>query len=249
MTPNGFIAAHDNDPRVLYSEHDTQFRELAKVDGGVQSLMTFGHDRFAALGRSGELIRGSIGGGPLERIHVDVDANAFLGLDRDDHVIVAVGATCSCGTRRCTRSSICRARLRRSYAVPSGLVASSTTTRPSSSPREPKPVVHDLLGAAQSAPIVGGEGTWLAAPGNGGTLAIVELPSLARWELPPQPRWRAELLAARRRRSAGSSWASAWASSSTTSPDAKGDLAAWLDDRTNAYENPDGFVSWPWLRP
>jgi hypothetical protein len=32
-------------------------------------------------------------------------------------------------------------------------------------------------------------------------------------------------------------------------PEVKGDLGTWLDDRTNAIENPDGLVSWPWLHP
>jgi len=247
MTPNGFIAAHDSDPRVLYFERDTQ-RELAKVDGGVQSLMTFGHDRFAALGRSGELIRGSLGGGPLERIHVDVDANAFLGLDRDDHVIVAVGVHLLVWDTTLHPLIDLPREAAATYAVPSGLVAILDNNAAELVTADAKPVIRDLLGAAQSAPVVSGDGSWLAAPGNGGTLSIVELPSLARWDLPPQPDGTPTFLLAapkKRRLLVGASLGLLVYDLA----EAKGDLAAWLDDRTNAYENPDGFVSWPWLRP
>jgi hypothetical protein len=248
LTPNGFIAAHDNDPRVLYSEHDTQFRELAKVDGGVQSLMTFGHDRFAALGRSGELIRGAISGGPLERIHVDVDANAFLGIDRDDHVIVAVGVHLLVWDTTLHPLVDLPREIEAVYAVPSGLVAVLDNNAAEFVTADAKPVVHDLVVASQSAPVVGGGGTWLAAPGNGGALTIVELPSLARWSMPPQPLGSMSFLIAapkQRRLVQGVSTGLLV----YDLPEAKGDLGAWLDDRTNAYENPDGFVSWPWLRP
>ncbi|HET9992199.1 MAG TPA: hypothetical protein VFQ65_26895, partial [Kofleriaceae bacterium] len=247
-TPTGLIAAHDNDPRVLYSEHDAQFRELAKVDGGVQSLMTFGHDRFAALGRSGELVRGTTAGGPLERIHVDVDANSFLGIDRDEHVIVAVGAHLFVwDTTLHPLVELPRAAAAL-YAVPSGLVAILDNNAAVYVTAEAKPVVHDLVVASQSAPIVGGEGSWLASPGNAGALAIVELPSLARWTLPPQPSSSMNFLIAaptKRRLAQGVSTGILV----YDLVEAKGDLSAWLDDRTNAYENPDGFVSWPWLRP
>ncbi|MEP6865853.1 MAG: serine/threonine-protein kinase [Deltaproteobacteria bacterium] len=248
LTPNGFIAAHDNDPRVLYSEHDTQFRELAKVDGGVQSLMTFGHDRFAALGRSGELIRGAVSGGPLERIHVDVDANAFLAIDRDDHVIVAVGAHLLVWDTTLHSLVDLPREVEAVYAVPSGLVAVLDNNAGEFVTADAKPIVHDLVVASQSAPVVGGGGTWLAAPGNGGALTIVELPSLARWTMPPQPLGSMSFLIAapkQRRLVQGVSTGLLV----YDLPEAKGDLGAWLDDRTNAYENPDGFVSWPWLRP
>jgi serine/threonine protein kinase len=247
-TPNGFIAAHDTDPRVLYAEHDTKLRELAKVDGGVQSLMTLGHDRFAALGRSGELVRGAISGGPLERIHVDIDANAFLGIDRDDHVIVAVGKRLFVWDMTLHPLVDLPRAASVLYAVPSGLVAILDDNAAVFVTSDPKPVVHDLVVASQSAPVVSGEGSWLAAAGNGGALTIVELPSLARWSLPPQLAGSMNfLLAAPTKRRLVQGVGSGLLVYDLAQ--AKGDLAAWLDDRTNAYENPDGFVSWPWLRP
>jgi hypothetical protein len=210
--------------------------------------MTFGHDRFAALGRSGELVRGAVTGGPLERIHVDIDANAFLGIDHADHVIVAVGAhlfVWDTTLRPLVELPRAAAMV---YAVPTGLVAVLDNNAAIYVTLGAQPGVHDLVAASQSAPVVGGEGAWVAAAGNGGALTVVELPSLARWTLPAEPNSSMNfLIAAPTKRRLVQGIGSGFLVYQL--PEAKGDLAAWLDDRTNAYENPDGFVSWPWLRP
>ncbi|MEO8552750.1 MAG: hypothetical protein ABI678_22385, partial [Kofleriaceae bacterium] len=248
-TANGVLVARDNDPRVLLSPHDGPFIELAKVDGGVQSIMTLGRDRFAALSRTGELVRGSFAGGPLERIHVDVDANAFLGVDNHDHAIVAVGTHLMLWDQTLLPLVELPRAADSLYAVPGGLVVVlDNNAAVYVALGSGKPVLHELVSASQSMPIVGAEGAWLATLGNGGQLAIIELPSLARWTLPAElsgsTNW---LIAAPTKRRVIQGQGAGFALFEL--PEAKGDLGTWLDDRTNAYENPDGFVSWPWLRP
>jgi hypothetical protein len=251
-TASGVIVARDHDPRVLYSAHDGPFSELAKVDGGVQSIMTLGHDRFAALSRTGELVRGALAGGPLERIHVDIDANAFLGVDNHDHAILAVGTHLMLWDQTLVPLVDLPRAAETMYAVPGGLVVildnNAATYVAIGGASSPRPVLHELVAASQSMPIVGDEGAWLAALGNGGQLTIIELPSLARWSFPSEltgsTNW---LIAAPTKRRVIQGQGAGFALFDL--PDAKGDLGTWLDDRTNAYENPDGFVSWPWLRP
>jgi len=248
-TSTGVIVARDNDPRVLYSPHDGPFSELAKVDGGVQSIITLGHDRFAALSRTGELVRGALAGGPLERIHVDIDANAFLGVDNHDHAIVAVGTHLMLWDQTLQPLLDLPRAAEALYAVPGGLVVVLDNNAASYvAIGGGKPAVHELVSPSQSMPIIGAEGAWLAALGNGGQLSIIELPSLARWSLPPElagtTNW---LIASPTKRRVVQGQGAGFALFEL--PEAKGDLGTWLDDRTNAYENPDGFVSWPWLRP
>ena len=243
----GFLAAHDNDPRVLYTAHDDgEFTELAKVDGGVQSLMTLDNNRFAALGRSGELIRGSFAGGPLERIHVDIDANAFLGIDRAGHVLVVTGThvlAWDVTLRPYAELPRAASAIER---VSGGLLAVLDNNAAYLVDDAAK--LHEIVPASQVQPTVGGDGTWLASAGSGGQITVVELPSLVRWTLPQVYTTSATLLVGsptKRRLAQGMRPQLAlWDLSEVA-----GDFAGWLDVRTNAFENADGFVSWPWLRP
>ncbi|MEO8846205.1 MAG: serine/threonine-protein kinase [Kofleriaceae bacterium] len=242
----GFIAAHDHDPRVLYAEHDDKFTELAKVDGGVQSLMVLDTNRFAALGRSGELIRGTLAGGPLERIHVDIDANAFLGIDRAGHALVVTGTHVEVWdvTLR-PLAELPRAALS-IERVAGGLLAVLDNNAAYLIDDTAK--VHEIMPASSAMPVVGGDGAWLASAGGGGQVTIVELPSLVRWTLPQVYTTSASLLVAsptkRRLVQAVPPELALW-----DLAEVSGDFAGWLDVHTNAFENADGFVSWPWLRP
>lgn len=242
----GFIAARDNDPRVLYAEHEDEFTELAKVDGGVQSLMVLDGNRFAALGRSGELIRGTLAGGPLERLHVDIDANAFLGIDRAGHALVVTGTHVEVWDMTLHPfAELPRAALSIERVV-GGLIAILDNHAAYLIDEAGK--LHELVPASPAMPTVGGDGTWLASAGGGGQVTIVELPSLSRWTLPMVYTTTASLLVAsptkRRLVQAVSLGFALWDLSEVA-----GDFAGWLDVQTNAFENADGFVSWPWLRP
>jgi hypothetical protein len=92
---------------------------------------------------------------------------------------------------------------------------------------------------------VASDGTWIASLGNGGKITIVELPSLVRWELPDNKSASPLLVAAPRKRRLIRGVGSTLAIYDFPRPGQ--DFATWLDDHTNAYEHPDGFVSWPWL--
>jgi tRNA A-37 threonylcarbamoyl transferase component Bud32 len=246
FTKFGFLAARDNDPRILYSEHDDKFTELAKVDGGVQSLMPLDNNRFAALGRSGELIRGTLAGGPLERIHIDIDANSFVGIDRAGHALVVTG----------THILVWDLTLRPFAELPRAAVSIERVSggllaildNNATYLIDDAAKVHEVVPASPAMPTVGGDGTWLASAGGGGQVTIVELPSLSRWTLPQVYTTTANLLVGsptKRRLVQGVSPELAlWDLSEVA-----GDFAGWLDVHTNAFENADGFVSWPWLRP
>ncbi len=243
----GFMVARDNDPRVLYSPKDAQFVELVKVDGGVQSLMPLANNRFAALGRSGEVVRGALAGGPVERAHVAIDANSFLGTDRDGHAIIVTGRQLLMwDTTVHPITELARAPTVLSLA-PNGVIATLDNNAMVYVETAGTIVVHDVVGPASAYPVIAGDGTWVAAPGNGGKITIVEIPSLARWELPdfdPSSNFTVPAPLKRRLlRGVGPNLAV------FDFPAPAGDLGAWLDEHTNARENADGFISWPWDKP
>ncbi|MFT3696151.1 MAG: serine/threonine-protein kinase [Kofleriaceae bacterium] len=240
----GFLVAHDADPRVLYSEHDDSFRELIKVEGGVQSLVTMPNGRFAALGRSGELVRGDLQGGTVERTHVQLDANTFLGTDTHDQVLIVTGKQLfvwDTGLR--TLAEMPRAPVM-TEKVRGGLVVVMDNNAVVLLDDAGKQ--HDIVGPATTTPWIGND--FVATAGTGGQLSIVELPSLVRWTVPQLYTTSSALLVGaptkRRLVQAAMPYVAVF-----DLPEIKGDLAAWLEEKTNAFESKDGIVSWPWLRP
>jgi len=242
----GFMTAQDNDPRVLYSPKDAQFVELVKVEDGVQSIMPLTNNRFAALGKTGELVRGELAGGSIERTRVEVDASSFVGMNYDGHPLVVTGKRLFLWDTRVHQiAELARAPVAISVA-PKGVVVTLDNNAVVYLETDGKVVTHDVVASSSSFPAIGGDGTWIAAPGNGGKITIVEIPSLVRWELPdfettsnliiPSPTKR------RLVRGVGANLAV------FDFPAPARDFAGWLDDHTNAYENADGFVAWPWTR-
>jgi hypothetical protein len=248
LVADGVMFALNDDPRVLVSLHDETPRELAKVDGGVQSLQPLGPHRFAALGRRGELVRGTVSGGNVERVHVDVDGRAFLGTDLDNNVIVAVGSKLiRWGSDVRQLVQLPRA-VDALQACSGGVLAALDDNSIVYVETGAKAVVHTVVGASGTPATIGGDGTWAAFAGNGGQINVVELPSLARWTLPihyvPQNVF---LIAAptKRRFIQGASLRL----EVRDLPQAPADLTAWIEDHTNAFESTDNVLTWPWQRP
>jgi hypothetical protein len=245
LVANGVMFARDNDPRVLYAPKHEPFVELIKVDGGVLSLMPLANNRFAALGKTGELVRGALAGGAVERVHVEVDANSFVATDQDGHPIVATGKKLfQWNTTLHELAELPRAAVA-IWVAPKGLIAILDDNTALYLETTGKVVVHDVVAPSSSVPAIASDGTWIASLGNGGKITIVELPSLVRWELPDNKSASPLLVAAPRKRRLIRGVGSTLAIYDFPRPGQ--DFATWLDDHTNAYEHPDGFVSWPWL--
>ncbi|HEY0253307.1 MAG TPA: serine/threonine-protein kinase [Kofleriaceae bacterium] len=246
LAQKGFITAHDTDPRVLYAEGDQKPRELIKVEGGVQSVVTLSPNRYAALGRSGELVRGDTDGGSVERMHVDIDANAFVAVDAHDRILVAAR----------TKLFVWDTGLRPIAELPRAIAATEKVHGGILVSLDNNAAVfldeagkqHDVVGPSTTPPWVGGGGSFVATAGSGGQLTIIEVPSLSRWTLPQFYSTSAAMLVGapnkRRLMQAVMPYVAVY-----DLPEITGELSTWLDAQTNAFESIDGIVSWPWLRP
>ncbi|CAN5212786.1 hypothetical protein BH11MYX1_BH11MYX1_29840 [soil metagenome] len=247
MVAKGLVVARDNDPRVLYASNAGPFVELVKVAGGVLSLMPLANNRFAALGKSWEFVRGAIAGGSVERVRAEVDASSFVATDQEGHPIVATGKRLFVWDTTLHQLAELPRPAVAIQAAPSGLIVTLDNNAAVYLETSGQVVTHDVVLESSSMPAVGGDGTWIAAPGNGGKITIVEIPSLVRWELPDYESAHPLIIAAPRERRLMRGVGSRLAIYDFPAPSL--DFATWLDEHTNAYENPDGFVSWPWLKP
>jgi hypothetical protein len=250
LVADGYMFAQNADPRVLVSLHDEPPRELAKVDGGVQALMSLEPHRFAALGRSGELVRGALSGGALERVHVDVAPDAFLGVDRDGRVLIATGAKLLAWDAD-VRELVKLARPIAELQATAGgvLVVFDDNSIQYLELGAGAPVIHNVFPSSSSVPAISGDGSWLASAGNGGQVTIVEIPSLARWTLPLHyTSFGYLLVAAPTNRVLMQGTGTRLELRDLPLP--ASDLTAWIEDHTNAFEStPDNALTWPWQRP
>jgi hypothetical protein len=250
LVPDGVLFAQNADPRVMVSLHDEAPHELAKVDGGVQALMPLEPRHFAALGRSGELVRGALAGGALERVHVDTGADAFLGVDRNGRVLIASG------TRLLVWDGDVHELLKTGHPIVSLqataggvlIVLDDNSIQYAELSASAPPVVHDVVASAGTQPTISGDGTWVASAGNGGQVTIVEIPSLARWTLPVHyAAFGGMLNASPAKRMLMQGTGTELELRELPLP--ASDLTAWIDDKTNAFESTDNVLTWPWQRP
>ena len=108
---------------------------------------------------------------------------------------------------------------------------------------------HEIVPSSQTVPTIGGDGTWIASAGSGGadhhrraTVAVEVDPARGLHDVDDPTRELADETPAGPGRVA--------VPRRVRPRRGQGRLSrTWLDERTNAFENADGFVSWPWLRP
>ena len=247
LAPDGILFAQEADARVMLYQRGA-VRELAKVAGGVETVQLLDRRRFAALGKAGELVRGDLAGGALERVQIAMTADTFIAADRDGAVVVASGkqlAIWPAGGALHPFATLGRT-ARSLTSVPAGLVAVLDDHSIALVARDG--TVHELMTAASEGFAIGGDGAWSAGPGDGGEIAIVELDSLAHWTLPRlfATVGLGQVVASPAGRNLMVSTYGGYALYAL--PDPASDLSAWVEDRTNATESVDGTLTWPWQR-
>jgi hypothetical protein len=242
LVPNGVLLGESTGSRVLLSDHGGPPRELAKVEGGLMFVHALGRDRFVALGKSGELVRGALAGGPIDHVRIASNDDTILSTDRAGDAVIATGTGLELWPATGT--------LRPLAVLPRPIIHLEASAVGLLAVCEDKSVfaielngkVHQLVSASSYFPAIGGGGSWVAVPGVQNKLEIVELPSLARWSLPGLlPLSGAIEVAPTGRRLAATSF-DGYAVFDL--PDPGSDLAAWIDEHTNAFDTGDGALSW-----
>jgi hypothetical protein len=221
-------------------------REIAKLDGMAENAVGLGYRRFAAHSSSGEIVRSDLTTDALERARVAVGSDGFLAADRTGRVLVAEDRRLLVWDGAITELARFEKPIAALDPYEGGVIVHLTDHEAQSldlgAGKDPRPV--RVLPPSKRFATMSYDGKVLVGLGPAQELQIVELPSRARWTLPPLPAANDLLLVSpsSRRVIQGSDHAFViW-----TLPHAGPELGPWLDELTNASIDSGGVLAWPW---
>ncbi len=220
-------------------------RELVKVDGEVISATRLGPNRFAAISSRGELVRGDVTTGAIERANVDTGKTSFIGGESGGRAVIAIDDRLllwDSAPREIAKfpdvlKTIARGDRGRILVTLMNHDVFVVELEPGAKPER-------LLNGGQTEPIASVDGTTLVASVAGRQLTIVELESANRWTLPMIVAATSMLVISPGSRhvvQGTHNGMMVW-----TLPTAAKDLAVWLDEHSNAVKIGDNALAWPW---
>ena len=243
LVPGGAIVFADGN--VLYGRiGDAPPRQLASFAQPIDSIIPRGPLRYAASA-AGEVVRGDLATNQLDRTTIPGATRLLLASDREGHLWLGLGDRLlrwDVGVDELARLG---SEIRTIQEVDGGLLVmqanhiSSVVELPRGAP------VHRVSSRDED-PRVTPDGRLMTVR-RGGYYEIIELPSRASWSTPIVQNRSFDIdLAPHTRRilqrtHEGTTWI--W-----QLPGAHADLATGLDTLTNATEDRDGMLVWPWQR-
>ena len=244
MRPDGSIKP---DGRVLARIGTGAEQEIVKLDGAVSWSVRRGLLQYAVLSDHGELVRGNLGDGSIERASVDLHANVTLASDPLGRVLIGNEDRLLVWDRTIVELARFERAIRQIATGEGGRIlvtlvnhdVMEITPEPGAKPSR-------LVAGAQELAVVSSDGKTIAAPANGQQVSLIELGarSSARWTLPLtyQPTGGLAISPSSRRVVQGTfTGLMVW-----SLPTASKDLSAWLDEQTNATKLGDEVLAWPW---
>ena len=234
----------EGDGRVFGVVGDQPPHEVAKLDGKVIAAVSIGSLGFAAISDTGEVVRANLADGATERTNVVGGNSTFLAGDLLGHVLIVqdnrlllwdADRVVLVQTFDRTIQSVNPTDLGVMITLADGELQLLDITGA-------KPV-RRLFNPSTRAPRVQASGRLAIGTGSAEQLLVLELPSLARWEVPLLFEATDVLGVApngRRIVQATLDRLIVW-----ELPLAGADFPAWLDDQTNAVVRDDLLV-WPW---
>jgi hypothetical protein len=252
LVPGDAILFGVGDGRLFARIGDGEPREVAKLDGAVESAVALGYRRFAAHSSGGELVRGDLTTGALERARVPGDAKGFVATDGAGRVLIALGHRLLAWDGAVVELAKLDRPIVQLAPYDGGVAVhlpdyevQALELGPGRDPRpDPRPV--RLLPPGKQLAYHSSDGKLLAGFGPGQRVNVVELPSLARWTLPVLFDARDLLTMApssRRLLQGTHQHFVIW-----SLPQAGPELGAWLDELTNATIDGRSVLAWPWQR-
>jgi hypothetical protein len=240
LIPGDAVAFGDG-ARVLTATGSEDAREVVKIDGNVIAVSRLGRLRYAALSARGELARGNVGGGDVERSHVDLGDTALLAADRDGHAIVATGKQLFVWDKDVHELAHVDQPIIWMAAVDGGIAVELADRRIVLVPASG--AVRRLMTVGARPPAVSADGRVLVGSGNSAIVEIVELPSGASWSMSllyGAPDKQLALSPTTRKLAAAGGGLAMW-----VLPEPRGSLGDWLGELTNACISGD-VLAWPW---
>ena len=249
----GVLLPHDGvmfgigDGRVLVSREGGAPRELVKLEGIADGAVRVGDAGFAAVSSSGELVRGSLTTGALERGHLPPGASRLIAVDRAGRVLVAEDDRLLVWGEQLVEVARFERPIWRIVAIDGGALLELADHSMARTALDGKPPIS-VVGASSRSPLVSADGKLVVAQSVNDQVVVVEVTpaSQASWDLPVYYN-SLELMsiapAARRFVQAGLSSVVLW-----SLPLAAEQLRPWLDERTNAITDSEHALAWPWQR-
>ena len=220
--------------------------EVAHLDGTVVSIARLGYLEFGAISQHGEIVRGSLATGALERARVPANA-AYVAGGYEGKLVIGSGSQLLLWDHADVREIA-------HFTQPiSGLLQIAGGIGVVLGDQRVLDVVQDpatqAFAATEILPRgsvninVANGGKVMISRGNGSLLNVVELPSRVRWTLPIVNEVAGTIAVGPTSNQVVQQYDGlvTW-----KLPHIDGDLHAWLEHQTNAIEDADGELAWPW---
>jgi len=249
LIPGGAMVYSLGDAQVFVKIGDEPARMVAKLDGVSTHGVGIGPLQFAALSSTGEVVRGDLRTGAIERVRVPTGVNGFLSSDGKGRVLIIEDNRLLIWDGMVSEIAKFDQYIDRVHAIADGLVIQVGRAREIHFLElKPGATPHRVLASSSTGPtFASGSGKLIAGVGIGREVTLIELPSRARWTLP---------VLSNARDGIGLSPNGQSLYQQTDSgivvwriPRIGRDFAAWLDDRSNAVIDKDGVLAWPWQTP
>jgi hypothetical protein len=246
LVPGGTVIFTPGDSRLMAVTGEQPAREIAKLDGQVLVLGSAGRDRYVALSAHGELVRGSLATGEIERVHVELDRGATVAVagDRDGRTYVATRGRLLVWDKSVRLIDEFRTPVRAIIPTVGGVLVELTDYEIQYLELGAKLVHHRVFPPGRFDPWVSRDGRFASTTNPKGQAMIAELPSLTQWTFPLALSTMGSLTLSpngRRLIQTTANGIAIW-----TVPKLPTDLQSWLDERTNATIDADRKLAWPW---
>ncbi len=223
--------------------------ELAHLDGNVVSIARLGYLEYGAISEHGEIVRGSLATSALERARVPPSASYVVSGYAGKLVIGSGSQLLLWDGAEVKEIAHFTQPIAGLLQVAGGIAVVLADSRVLDVVEDPGTRVFastEILPRGTVNMNVANGGTVLVARGNGALLNVVELPSRVRWTLPIVNEVAGTLAIAPTSNQMVQEYSGivTW-----KLPHIDGDLHAWLEHQTNAIEDADGDLAWPWQTP
>jgi len=235
------------DAQVFGKIGDQPARAIATVDGISMNGVGIGPLQFAVQSSTGEIVKGDLRSGNVERIRVAMGTEGFLASDGKSRVLIIEDNRLLVWDGQVSEIAKFDKPIERIQAIAGGLVIQVGSDRELQFLElEPGATPHRLFGSSAGATF-SANGKLIAGLGSGREITMVEIPSRVRWTVP---------VLANAREGLGLSPSGQFLFQAIDTgiavwrvPRIGHDFQAWLDDRTNATVDKDGVIAWPWQAP
>ena len=237
----------DGGGRLFAWEEGKPVRQLGPLDGEVASIVERGARGWAAYTDKGELSRGSLDSARIEHIYGKKTGQARLGSDVDGRIYVAIGSVLSRWDADLHELADLKRPIASLLRAAGNLVVELDGGEYVGLPLAPDGPPVRLLGAGSTNASVGDSGHLMIAFGQNNALSMIELPARLTWTQPARMRHGGSVTLSPHGRTLvyEPDLGSTYSLLRTLSPGPT-DLAAWLDELTNATADEQGLIVWPW---